>query len=456
MKDLIKALIVFPAYLFVGPMIGLWLKGNRTGQRWLFGLMLFMTSWQPGKITLMLNSIETYRGHTKGFEFSFIEVLAVGLLVACRRTPMPGGKMDRLVPWGVWAYLFWTVVCCFGIVNAYEPIYVLMGFWKFSKAVLLLWAAYHFFRDEDDLPSVLRAMAFMLVVQALVGLKMRVLEGRFQIKGWFEHQNPMAMWAYMTAIPVAAAAFAPQPKTRDWLFYVAGLGAAALCILLSVSRAALAFFALGVMAVLGLAMLRGLNQRTIGLAVVLAVGGGLAGLVATDSLRSRMDSVKEAGETSELDLRDVMILQSKAMLADHFLGVGWNNFGIANSRPRGDKYSEILEEWERSRGHRIYDEDFQANPLTESLYWLFLAENGWPGFLAFFVFAAFTLWWCWKAWRRGRGMVSIFAGAWMVALSLFYVHGLVERILTQTKNLSLWLLVTGFVGGLAARGTRKA
>ena len=37
------------------------------------------------KLTLMIDSVDTYRGHTKGFEGSILQVVALGLLWARRR-----------------------------------------------------------------------------------------------------------------------------------------------------------------------------------------------------------------------------------------------------------------------------------------------------------------------------------------------------------------------------------
>jgi O-antigen ligase len=138
------------------------------------------------------------------------------------------------------------------------------------------------------------------------------------------------------------------------------------------------------------------------------------------------------------------------MLRDHpVLGIGWNNFGIANSRPRGDQYSEILEEWDRDRGFTIYDENYHANPLTESLYWLWLAETGWLGFGSFLLFAAATLWWTLRSAIAGRGtLLGTLAAALFIGLLICYGHGTVERILTQTKNLSHWLMLAGMGAGL--------
>jgi O-antigen ligase len=180
------------------------------------------------------------------------------------------------------------------------------------------------------------------------------------------------------------------------------------------------------------------------------VGAVLVALFALDSFYARLNEVANSSETVEEDLRDILNKQSAAMLNDHpLLGIGWNNFGIANSRPRGDVYSQILEEWDKERGYTIYDENYYANPLTESLYWLWLAETGWLGFLTFVLFAALTVWWALKnAWRRRGTLMGAVALALLVGLTICYGHGKVERILTQTKNLSHWLMLAGMVAGM--------
>jgi hypothetical protein len=82
-----------------------------------------------------------------------------------------------------------------------------------------------------------------------------------------------------------------------------------------------------------------------------------------------------------------------------------------------------------------------ANPLTESFYWLALAETGNIGFLAVLIFAAITLWHGLRAttgyWHSPLGLLL-----WgvTVALAVNYYHLQVERILMQTKNLTTWVI----------------
>lgn len=455
MKDVIKTLVILIAYFGVGPMLGMMIASSRKAQRLVFCIMMVMPCLQPGKITLMVDSWEFYRGHTKGFEANWIEVLGIAIIVASSKNRLKGEKWRLLTP-GAFIYLSWAFLSMLSILTAGDKVFTLMAGFKFTNAVIIFIAAAHFLRDEQDLNWIMRAVAGAQIFYMLLCLKMRYLDGMFQIKGWFEHQNPMAMWCYMSGIPLLAVALHGKTTLRDSLIYLGGFGGAAVCILLSVSRAGLGALAVGAVAVLAMAWLRGPNLR-----VTLVTAGGIVGAFivsafAMNSFHARLNEVAQTAETTEFDLRDILNMQSRAMLHDSPIGIGWNNFGIMNSRPAGDKYSEILEEWDESRGFRIYDENYHANPLTESLYWLMLAETGYPGFVAFVSFAAATVWFGLRAlWRYRDSALGAFAGGALAMLSICYLHGTVERILTQTKNLSFWMLMCGLLAGLQAMAKRE-
>lgn len=450
MKDIIKAFVVLVAYFGVGPLLGIMIAQARSAQRAIYCLMVFMPSLHPGKLTLMVDSWEFYRGHTKGFEANWIEVLAISLIIASWLSRGRQQKWTLLAP-GALLYLVWAAVSSVSIFVAPDKEFALMAMFKFSKVVLLFIAGWHFLRDETDLSWVLRTMALGQVFCALLCLKLRYVDGMFQIKGSFEHQNPMAMWVYMTAIPLLSVMLCRKISARDFMLYGSGYGAAVLCIILTVSRAGLGALGLGSVAVLLIAWVRGPTIRLAGVTGLGLLGALGVAAFAMDSLNSRLDEVQASAEKSEFDLRDVLNMQSAAMLSDSPIGIGWNNFGVMNSRPTGEKYSQILEEWDASRGFTIYEENYLANPLTESLYWLLLAENGYGGFLLFICFALCTLWYSLRvAWHYRGSLWGAFATGQVLTLGICYLHGMVERILTQTKNLSFWLLMVGLVAAMEA------
>lgn len=455
--DFVKIAVALCLYAGLAPLLGMWLAGARVRQRATFAAMLAMTALRPGNFTFMIGSIETYRGHAKGFEVSLLEVLSLALIVAVifearRAATRPLEK--RRVP-GLGLYWLWCTIAMLSAIGSLEPSYAMMAAVRFFKGGLLYAAAALYLRDEDDLRWALGGMAAALAHHGLLAMKLRMLDGAFQVKGWFEHQNPMAMWCYLGALPVFAVVLHPETRGRFLALCLAGVGGAGLAILASVSRAALAAFAVGAAALLLLALLRRPGRRVFAMGVVAMLGAVVVVAVGLDSFKARLNEVKSSAEVVEEDLRDILNKQSAAMLADHpLLGVGWNHFGILNSRPRGDRYSEILEDWDRERGFTIYDENYWANPLTESLYWLWLAETGWLGFAGFCLFLLATLLAVMRAsWRQRRTWAGAFALGLLVALSICYLHGTVERILTQPKNLSQWLLLAGLGAGLARMKT---
>jgi hypothetical protein len=444
-KEILKLIIVLLGYFAIAPLLGQALARSRAAERAALCLLLFMTSWFPSKLTLMINSVEFYRGHTKGFEFSLMVALGIALTV-CSSVRRPPGF--RALPPGLWLYLLYCVLSCLSLIPAGNKIYGLMAAWKFTSAVMIFVGAFHAFRDEEDLRWVLRALAATLIFQMLVCLKLRYLDGRWQVHGWFEHQNPMSIWAYLFAIPLLSMAFCPATNRRDTNLYLGGVAAAALMILLSVSRGGLGAFAMGAAAVTGLAFLRGVSFKKFAITSVGACGAVAAGMLALDSVMTRIR--EDAARENEEDLRPILNRQSKAMLRDSPIGIGWNNFGIVNSLPN-ERYVTILIDWDVSRGFRVVDENYFAGPLTESLYWLLLSETGYPGFVSYVAFLALTLWWAGSGLiRHWQSPLGYFLGGVLVALALMYLHGSVERVLSQTKNLSAWLIFAGLMARIDA------
>jgi hypothetical protein len=433
MMDILKLLVILGGYLVLAPALG-WIMANRpAGRRWGFALLVFMTSWHINKLTLMFQSVEFYRGHTKGYEGSVMTLLALALLWSFR---LPQGRGFRWLPPGAGLWLLQCALCTLSVFAAPNASYVWMAAWKFTSAAVIFAAAYHCIEDETDLRWLLRAMTVTLCVQAVVVLKLKYVDGFYQVRGWFEHQNPLAMWAYLLGLPLLAAALGPGDK-RETKWHLAGFIAAAVIIQSSLSRASLAAFAVGVAAVCGLSLWDGINLKRLRMIFGLGAMGALGLLASLNTLISRF---KDEGNQASGETRIVMNLASAAMLRESWVGIGWNNFALTINPPY--PYGEVIDQWERDRGHRV-DADY-AKGVVESHYWLLLAENGYPGLMGYLLFIGVTGWWVVRGIRAGRGtLTAAFLAGLAVALVLIYLHSSLERVLTQTKNLSLWLLLLG-------------
>jgi hypothetical protein len=405
--------------------------------------MLVLTALPPGWTTVYVANQAEYRGHVRGFEIALIDAVALtilwGALLAGRGQLR--GAWRLALPW-----LLYVGVCTLSLVQALDPGLALMAVWKNLKVVLPLLAAYAAVGSERELRTVIAGATTALLVQTGAGLWDRYGHGTFRIRAWFEHSNSLAIWAYMVAMPVLAAALCrhERPLTVS-LRLLAVIGAAALSIM-ALARASMAAFAAGAVLVVVATVLFRPSLRSVAAGCLVCLALALGAFKGMDSIQARMAGAEHDSEVE--DFRVVLNHQAGIMFADNrLLGVGWNNYGKANSRPDG-AYSWVIEEWDRDRGHRYDEGIYVANALTESLYWLHLAENGLLGTAAYLQFMAAT--WilvAWVAWRQRRNLVGAVAMGLLVALSLAYVHGLVERVLVQPKNLATWLILVGAVVG---------
>ena len=436
MMDAIKAAIILFGYLILAPSLGYLGKGSRRIQGWIFATMVFMTSWHITKFTLMLDSVEKYRGHSKGFEFSFIEILALSLLIASALGRQRSDRGWRWLPPGAFLYLLYCSASWVSIVAAPDLLYGLMAGVRFTKAVVIFIGAFHFIREEKDVHLLLKALAFTLIVQAVVVLKMKYVDHFYQVRGWFEHQNPLAMWAYMAGLPLLAAAMSRTGKSEtQW--YAAGFTASAIIVQSSLSRASLLAFAVGVVLVVALAMVDKLTSKRVVFVLGMSAVGSLGLLLCANTIIARFH---DEGNEASGETRVVMNLASKAMLQHSAVGIGWNNFALTINHPF--PYGDVIDQRERDIGHRV-DEDYQKG-VVESHYWLLLAETGYAGLATYLLFIAAGLWWCLRGvvFWRGR-FPAAFLGGLLVALLLVYLHSSLERVLTQTKNFSLWFILLG-------------
>ncbi len=438
LNDLEKAPIILVQYCVIAPALGFAIKDNRKWQRWTFAMLVFMTSWQINKITLMLDSIDWYRGATKGFEFGWMDVLAIGLLLS--------SFLKKRRPWqmmapGALLYLFYVACSMISIYHAPEKVYTLMAGWRFSKAVLAYLAAFHFLREEDDLMLFLRTLAVTMVVQMLVVLKMKYKDHIFQVMGWFEHQNALAMWAYMCGFAMLATGLSSVNK-KDTRLLLTGYLASGVVVQSALSRASLVAYGIGTMLIFGLSLADQVTKKRLVSMLTIAVLGMIGLLLALPTLIMRFG---EDRNQASAELRTMLNQSAMEMLHDSPTGVGWNNFVILANSPYG--YGDVIDDWTRSRGMNV-DPD-EVHPQPESHYCLILAENGYPGFYSYLLFILVTTFWA----ARGikvykRSPIGAFLIGVTVAMIITYIHSNAERVLTQTKNLYTWLIFLGIVARL--------
>ena len=433
--DLIKLSFVGPVFFLLAPAAGLVLKDRLVWQRWAFALMCFMTLnglLGPGNWGLTLASIESYRGHTKGYHFYFNNAIAIALIVAkWREDP----KSFRWLPPGMGWYLLYCTISLISLVNAPDKNLGYMAAHKQIITALLMIATFNTLRTDEDFKFLLRVMVAVMVWELLICLKMKYFDHMYQVHGTFEHQNPLAMYSVLIGMVFLAVAFGPPFKGMNWLLL--GFVASAVIVECTLSRGALVMFGLGAIAVTGMSLAEKVTTRRVVLTTTIGFIGALGLLLAIDSIIGRFH---DQGNEASGQLREVMKDACRAMVSDHALGIGWNNYALVVNPPY--RYAEIYYDWTRSRNMKVdYDE---PNAVVESHYYLLLAETGYAGLLSWLALIFVGLW------RNARAFM-FFKHSFLRALALGiaigcllnYMQSTLERVLVQPRNLMLWLVLMG-------------
>ena len=433
--DWIKLAFVGPVFFMLAPAGGFLLKGRPGLQRAAFALMCFMTLnglLGPGNWGLTLASIESYRGHTKGYHFYFNHAIAIALIVA---KWLENRKTFRWVPPGLGWYFFYCAMSMLSIVNAPQANLSLMAAHKTIFASLLMIATFNTLRTDEDLRFFIKVMLFTMLWELFVCLKLKYLGGQYQVRGTFEHQNPLAMYAVMIAMVFLAVGLGPHFKGANWIMFAFII--CAIIIECTLSRGALAMFAAGTILTVGLSLAEKITTRRLVTTATMAVVGAIGLVLVLDTIISRFH---DKGNQASGELREVMKDCCRAMVQDKPLGIGWNNYALLINYPY--PYAEIYYDWDRSRGMKPNYE--VANGVVESHYYLLIAENGYIGLYAWLLVIFVGLW-------RNLRAVFFFEHSFVRVLSLGifmgcalnYAQSTLERVLVQPRNLMLWLILLG-------------
>jgi len=440
--DLIKVGLGAMLYLGIGPVWGFIISLDRRLEvATIFGF-IFLLGLHIDTTVLMAGSIEWYRGVTKGYEISLIDTAAISLLT-CGLV-----AKDRKFIWlpaGTLVWAFYVFACSLSLISALNVNYVLMSILKFSKCWILVYAVCNSIRNEKDIQVYLDAIVLMIGYQFLIVLKMKYIDGYYQVRGLFEHQNPLAMFTYMAILPLLSTALSKHVSLTRSIVYLFGFGCGAVIIMAALSRAALALFGVGAVLVVAGGLLLRPSLKRVGVAGLGALGAAFLLFMTADTIISRFgdEGNKASGET-----REVMNQAAVAMVEDKPFGVGWNNFGKAINPPY--PYGDVIDEWNRERGQKV-DEDY-AKGVVESIYYLHLGENGYIGLAAFLlVIVSQMVRSGWYTLSRRRSLHGDLAMGIFVAILITAVHLQLERVLTQTKNLALWMVMFGFLAAIKCR-----
>jgi O-antigen ligase len=261
------------------------------------------------------------------------------------------------------------------------------------------------------------------------------------------------MYAVLIGMPLLAVAMGPRFKGSHLVLF--GFLTCAVIVQCTLSRAALAIFGAGTLAVLGLSLLEKITPRRLLTTGIMGVLGAAGLLLTLDTILARFN---DHGNEASSELRDVMKDACREMAKDHPLGIGWNNYALAVNPPY--RYSEIYYDWTRSRNMRV--DESKPNSVVESHYYLLLAENGYPGLFSWLALIGVGLWRNVRAFFFfGHSFARCLSLGIAMGCALNYAQSTLERVLTQPRNLMLWLILLAITGRLEVmrrneKNSRKA
>lgn len=434
--DIIKAFILLTLFGLLAPFTGFLIRYWQKGQRICLGLICFMTTGgilEANEWGLTLAPFE-YRSHARGYHFYFILFPAIALIFARIFNKRDGEKM-KLIPPGFWLFYAFCFSATFSFFVAEYPSYVLMAALKTVELTVVGIAIFVYLRDDRDLKFMLNCLAWTMAWQLFVVLKMKYVNHIYQVYGTFEHQNSLSTFTTMIGLTFLGAALGPKEEKSNWFLWVYIFCAA--IVQSTLSRGSLAMFAIGTVIVCLFSLVDRVTKRRIyvlaGLTAVAAIGLAFT----MDTIIGRFN---DYGNEESKRTRDMLQEAAMSMVHDHPLGVGWNNFGRMINHPY--HYGDRIDDWQRANGNPV-DPAYQKG-ISESLYHLILAENG---YLSLILFLAFAGWMLFFNLRAAMTFRSDFIGAFSIGLfagcAVIYLQSYLERVLTQPRNMALWFLLLG-------------
>ncbi len=345
-------------------------------------------------------SREWYRGTTRGIEISYLDFLAIILLVSNLVVRQKEGKGYYWPP-SLNILLLYAAWCTVNVVVFSDPkLFGTFELTKLYRAILLFTAVATYVRSPREINLLVWVMAALMIYQAGYCLRERYVFHAFRIRGTLGHPNSLSMYCLQTISIFVAALFSRDASKLLRIACLVAYFGAAICILLTVSRTGFASFLLLSMA--SFVIFAGLKITPGKIALMALVTVMLAAFLAKswDTTMSRLGGFDwEKEYLSEDGDRGSYFRQGAPAIADRPLtGVGLNNWSwwITNRyglevRPDYNPYYTTEVPPERT--------DLVAAP-AHNLYLITVVELGWPGLIL--LLSLFARW----AWMSGRGLFA--------------------------------------------------
>ena len=402
---------------------------------------------------LNIYSAYWYRGTTRGFEFTALDVIAIGLLLSSLILPRPGAP--RWVRPASMGLMFVFIAYC--LVTTVMATPVIFGLYEVSKllrGVVYFLAIAQFVRRDSDLAVLALGLASAVCFETMLVVRERFLLSEYRPAGTLDHANSLSMYlCLVTPVLVAAACsnFTGWIRTACW----AGVAGGTISILLTLSRAGMPIFAVCVGGALAwCASWRPTPGKAV-MAFIAAIAVTGAVIKAWPRLAERYGqaTLEEEYFDAQGESRGYYFRQAGVLLDHKPMGVGLNNWSYWVSREYGEPLGMHYENYDNivyaPPTETLYEIRFAAP--AHNLGVLTVGELGWAGLALLLI-----LWARWLTMgasflfsRRPEAMHRLGIGIAFGILGTF-MQSFTEWTFRQTQIFFTFNLLTGTLAALYA------
>lgn len=429
-----------------------------------FCMMVFLAPITE-RVDINFVSRDWYRGTTRGFEISLVDILAFSLVVSAVLIPRRGYNRGFWpASLGLMFLLFFYA--CFNVAIADPQLFGAFELLKIIRGITMFLAVAFFVRSERELRLLLGTLGVLLCYEGMLALEQRYLYGIHRVFGTIDDSNSLSVF-FVTVAPVLAAGINAELSKKLKALFAVAIAFACVGVILTISRTGVVTMGLALLGVCLSTMTWKITARKVAISavVLLAAAGAIGKSWKTLSARFAESSFKDEYGNKHNMGRGYYIRLAKAISQDRLFGVGLNNWSYWVSNQYGPRLGYRFVPYKGTDkepssvvpGDSNVDEA-QAAP-AHSLGALTLGELGLPGLL---LFALLWVRWFQMAFgfvikRRADPMFRIGAGLFFGLLALF-LHSLTEWVFRQSP---IYYVVNILLGTLASlyylkRKNRKA
>jgi hypothetical protein len=428
---------VFAIMMLVGVPAMVWVGMTyRRGRELLIAALIASTCFGPlGKMNFV--SIEAYRGPDRGFEVTLTDIIALAINIVL--ILKFSGKL-KWMPQRTGLLVLMFLLCVFGVANSGVVLYSAFTLFKLLRMYNLFWCLVNVIEVGTRIEVVWQGYVAMGLIMTWLAIKQKYLNGMYRITGPFDAPNSIPLYVNVNLPLLLTWAIADKKlsprKVFLTVFCVLGM---LFCVIATASRAGMFLGALGLIFVMVVTTIRTPSRRSLTASAIFSLILIAGGIKTAGSIAKRVKDAPAASEQARVEFNEA----AHAMLRDHPMGIGLNNFSW-----------ELTYHTEYRRYLVVMANEKEAG-VCHHIYNLTAAELGWPGLFLYIVIMVSFVWMAFRASLLSKDLESqLLLGLMLGALAL-HLQGFLEWGFRITPVLQNFAISTGLVVGLANREWAK-